>query len=61
MSMKRVFATSAFLLGSTVLPALAQDGFVITLNGDKVRGDDPVLERQIKRIDEVTGWTSRLG
>ena len=51
--MKRVFATSAFLLGSTVLPASAQDGFVITLNGDKVRGEDPVLERQIKRIDQV--------
>jgi len=51
--MKRVFATTAFLLGSTALPALAQDGFVIQLNGDKVAGSDPVLERQIKRIDEV--------
>ncbi|WP_299685938.1 hypothetical protein [uncultured Tateyamaria sp.] len=51
--MNRIFATTAFLLGSTALPALAQDGFVIQLNGDRVAGNDPALERQIKRIDEV--------
>lgn len=51
--MKRFAAITAILLGSTALPALAQDGFVIKLNGDKVTGNDPVLERQIKRIDEV--------
>lgn len=51
--MKRIAAITAILLGSTASPALAQDGFVIKLNGDKVTGNDPVLERQIKRIDEV--------
>lgn len=51
--MKRVIVTTAFLLGTTALPVLAQDGFVIQLNGDKVAGNDPVLERQIKRVDEV--------
>ncbi|WP_299701051.1 hypothetical protein [uncultured Tateyamaria sp.] len=52
--MKRFIATSALLLSSSALPALAQDGgFVITLNGDKVAGDDPALERQVKKVDEV--------
>lgn len=53
--MKRFIATSAItaLLGTTALPLWAQDGFVIQLNGDKVVGDDPRLERQIKKVDEV--------
>ena len=50
--MKRLFATTMLLLGSTALPALGQ-GFVISLNGDKVAGEDPALERQIKRVDRV--------
>ena len=52
--MKRLFATYALLLGSTALPAFAQgDGFVIKLNGAKVAGQDPALERRVTEVDTV--------